>query len=708
MSTTPAGLPPHHADHDLMRPLARLRTRCRLYLALDGLGELSVVMVAVVAAQLLLDRWLRLSLDQRLVLDLVIAALWLWVAYRALVRRLRIPLGIARLAGIVDQRYPELQDRLTTGVEFAAGNDAGSAARAPALVAAVVAEACAAARQVQFSAVLNHRRARRRALGLLAICTLVALAIGFQPATVRIWFSRNWLLQSVPWPRQTHIYPLGFDQARYRAHARGDELEIVANVTGRMPRTATLDWWTPGGQRGAVPLKRVGRNRLQGSLGQVTESVSFSITGGDEHTPDHHVEVVDRPRIIHITARVTPPDYTGLDPMVTSQQTTIEILRGGWLDLMVTTNKPVAEAWLVGGGDRVPCVVAGTDRVTVSLPSPDAGSYAFDIRDKHGLENVRPVPLSIIVLPDTPPTARLELLDVGQYITPQARLDLAVSFEDTYGLATAAVTVQSARLPETVFELSEFGPGASAFAQVYPLDVATLATTPGDVLQLAAEATDFDPLGPNVGRSKVARLEVLSREDFLSALVKRELTLRREFEQLVAAQRALRESVLRILAETDAGDPDVLSRLAAQGRRQEWHAGRCDAFQRDFGAILAEMRTSRVARAADELRIGTRIAAPLAELAGDLIPAAATEITQSRGPAQLERVHAGQDEIVARMDAVLENMLEREGYREAVELLENIIAEQEEIREDTLEALERRLDELLGGFERDDDRAPEP
>jgi len=47
------------------------------------------------------------------------------------------------------------------------------------------------------------------------------------------------------------------------------------------------------------------------------------------------------------------------------------------------------------------------------------------------------------------------------------------------------------------------------------------------------------------------------------------------------------------------------------------------------------------------------------------------------------------------MQTILANMLKREGYREAVALLQEVIEEQGEVRSATLELLRRQLETIL-------------
>src|SRR4030095_16265998 len=183
--------------HDrILAPLADVRRRARWYLALDGLTRLVIAFIVAGAIQLLLDRWLKLSLDQRAVVNVAITIFWLWILYRHVLTRVLRPLPDHALATAIDRANPNLHDQLATAVQFATGRVGPAERNSPALVRAVLDDACQSAQQVSFSGVLNHERARRSAaeLGVMTLgIVLVFLAVPFMST----WFKRNWLMQEV-------------------------------------------------------------------------------------------------------------------------------------------------------------------------------------------------------------------------------------------------------------------------------------------------------------------------------------------------------------------------------------------------------------------------------------------------------------------------------------------------------------------------------
>jgi hypothetical protein len=737
----PADLLRRALDERLLSPLAALRRRARLYQALDGGVRLLLALIMASLLQLTLDRWLRFSLDQRAVLNFVITLVWLGVIYRFLVRPLARPLPDVQLAIALDRAHPHLHDQLATAVRFAEGRVGDPAANSPALVQAVLRDTCRDASGVSFMSVLNHRRAARRAgefAGLLII-VLGAFTLPLISDLVRVWFHRNWLLAELPWPQRTNIVPIGYEVGDRRRVPLNEELEVVANVYGEMPTSAVLLWESAGGQRGREPMTRVGDIRLQATLGVITGDVRFRIVGGDERTREFTAVAVERPRILRTRTTIEPPEYAGLPPMNIEQETVFETLNGSRIEIEAWLNKPVSSAHFAGADSLVAaCERLAPDHIRVrlraaaepaggaapatqpasaavdgaaALPRLLSGTYHFDLQDTDRWSDRRPLRFTIKVTPDGPPAVRLELIGVGESVTPQAELNGRLRFEDAYGLRAVALQSQKSEQPPRRDEFAEFVPGVREFDAQAFLAIESLGAQPGERVRIWGEALDSDPRGPNTGRSAAIELRVLSREDFLIEISQRELELRREFERLISEQRVLGDSLQRLLPTSPAETPPTgqAQRLAALARQQNTHARRCETIAAHFGQLLAEMRTSNVARAVDERRIVDQVARPLSELSADIMPAAANQILGARNGVDAERrsgLLAQQAEILQRMRAVLSQMLEWEGYQEAVTLLREIIDEQGRVRTDTQSEVARQLQVILGLEQ--PDATPEP
>lgn len=699
----PRGAPDPAVAERIFAPLARLRRWCRLYLAIDGLVRLCIALIAAGLAQLLLDRWLNLELPQRFTINVILTLVWLVVIHRVLVRPLLRPLSDQILAAAVDRAHPQLHDALATAVQFARGQVGTPETNSPQLVQAVIRDASAAAAGVPFLEVLDRRWARQRGLELVGLLGLIGLAFLAMPSTMRTWFLRNWLGHDLRWPQDTTLVPVGFEAGEKRV-PRGDELQVVARNDGVVPKAVLLHWSTRSGPRGQESMRLIVGERLwEVSLGAITEDLTFYLAGGDERTREYIVRAVDRPIVVHTTVRITPPAYTGLEPATLEQQTVLEVLAGSALEIKAQLNKPVQTAQFTGSaGPAAPCALVAPDRLRIDWPQPQSGSYAVELVDRDGWTSRRPLRFTIKITPDRPPTVRLRLIEVGEIITPAAELPIELSLADEFGLGAARLLIQRNDDPPLETALDDFRPGQRVLEARLRYALAQLALQPGERLRVWAEAADQDPAGPNLARSEPITLRVLSATDFAAALAERELELRQEFERLISAQRGLKDALERLVPELPtSGEPggEPAQRLGAIARRQEGQASRILALRAAFAQILGEMRTNRTARAVEERRIEERIVAPLGELGVEGMPAASARIAalrQAMDAERLAKLPADQAELLRQMEAVLANMMELEGYREVLAMLQEIISEQAAVREATIEVLERSVAEILG------------
>ena len=701
MSVLPADNLARLLEERVLTPLARVRRRARLYLVLDGAVAALLTLMAGSLVQILLDWGLKLAVEQRAFVSIVLLAIVLTVIHRRVVAPLLSGLTDQTLALAVDRAHPQLHDRVASAVQFARGQVGGGDSNSPILVRVVIEEACEAARGVPFLAVLNHRRARQRVgeLGGLLLACVIACAV--MPDMAGAWLRRNWLFQEVPWPQQTYITPIGFDENGIRRVPRGEELEISAENHGRMPASAELEW-TAGAKEGVEPMTQIGLDRWYVSLGAIQGDLTFQIVGGDERTREYRVVAVDRPGVRWTSVRITPPEYTRVESQVLEQETVLEVLKGSRLEIEALLNRPVATARFVDAeGDVAPCERIEAERLRVTWESPRSGIFHFELTDADRWMNIRPVQYTLNVVADQPPDVHLRLKGVGKSVTPTAELPLEIECEDTYGLGGAKLMVQRGEEPPYEYLLAGFEAGEREYAGQEFFALEKIGAAPDQRLKIWVEAWDQDAAGPNVGRSDVGAMQILTPADYLAELAGREMELRREFERLVSAQRGLTDALNRLIAQLpEQGEPSAAlgQRLAALARRQDADARSCESIATRFGEILDEMRVNKVSRAGDERRISEKIVEPLRGLATGRMQESAAAIAELRGGVSgdvVEALPGWQTEILQRMREILANMREWEGYREAVTMLQEVIDQQNQLREATLKQVENELEDIL-------------
>ena len=728
--------------------LATLRRQTRGWVWLESLAWLVLAAVGFFWVSLALDwcveppRWARGVLLAAAAVGLAI------LLYRKLLGRLSADLGDASLAVVVERSHPSFRDSLSTTIELA---DQPEVDVNPALLARTAAEAAAHLGQVR-----SERIFRRRRLAMLAFAAVIAAAsiagLAFaKPAVAGLWVRRLPLLGDEPWPRQVRLRVEDFPGG-VRKVARGSDVDVIvhAQANDRLPEVVDLRWRTaqtggpggrtaqtggPGGRTasgrpGTWRIDRMGARGGATTDGQafghvvkaVNDSLDLEIRGGDARLRDLRLEVLDPPALEKLLITSTPPAYLGSGGRESPPARVVQIPRGSAVEIACTATKPLSAATMVAvaGGGSAAEVVLATLPATDTTDTSEAGGAAsaagrtivghiasldadrtvvVRFTDTDGLVNREPVTFTLSALPDEPPQVAMRLRGISTAVTPRARVPLVGTISDDHGLGGAVVRLKVAGGDETSLPVVRVREGDAVVelpaeaAEVVPLEPLGLAV--GRKLELAVTATDTCTLAsePNAGTSDTWSLDVVAPEVLVAMLEAREIILRRRYESCVADLTQARDGFAapERPAEGDtAGDRgDDAARLGDATARA---AGETAELAEAFRGIRLEFDNNQLITPELEARLIAQIADPLSALSKQDLPALAVACRTGTGRQELVR---RADEVLARMRAVLDKMMELESFNEVVELLRGMIRTQEQIRAETLEQQKRRAREAL-------------
>ena len=704
ISRTPSGSPT--LDPAVTRRLRRVARRLRGTALSEGVAR--VVGLGAVAAfvQFALDSTLRgLEWSMRAALLGVIVVCLLLLAWRRIVQPMRCRIRLADVAHLIERRHPHLSSHLVSAVRFSAGEVGSAEVNSRAMMASVVRSAGEQARSLDFDAVVDPRR-RRRSLTVLTLVLLVALSVTFlAPDSTALWFARNVLLREVPWPRRTELI-VNIEGEELLA-ARGDDVLIEGVARGVQPREVDVLAVTPAGRFARETMVTVGSPdayRYRHTFRDLREDFAFHLEGGDDRTDPIHVRLTDRPRVTRTELRVTPPGYTGLSAVTLGDgERSASMLVGSEVTIAAETNKPIVSAVLMSGDE--PIVQASRDdglHIASVMPVRTT-TYHYELLDEDGFQNRQPVRIAVRIVKDEPPHVRMRVGGAGDMITPDAVLPVEVECADAYGLATVELTYQVLREGEQEqrVPLPSFIAGAKRFSARPDWSASASGATPGDRVTLLVRASDLnDVTGPGLAQSPDLTLRVVTAEELLAELARREQGYRVDFERFVESQDDLRGQTLSAAArlQTDRAD-DAEAMLAPLERRQRDLTSAVRSIRQQFEQILTELRINELDTTDEVMRLEDRIIAPLGNIARAELTEAADTIRKWARSASVDdaaAVDALQARAAAEMRGVLANMLQWEGYYEVVTMLREIIRLQKELRRESEQVL---LDQAGGVFD---------
>ncbi len=311
--------------------LGRLRGRIRRYVFLEGTA-LVLVLLGVLfwvslgldyayfkASNLELPKWFRATFDV-LVICLFTFSFVVWVG-------LRLLRGLRRkaLALILERRFPELDDRLITAVELAESTTGHESDLTASMLKRTLDDVTRASQNLALTDVFE-KRPLRRAVVLATI--LIASIGGFawaNQAAVQRWKAGYLDLQNEYWKRDYGLtvkviaepgdVVKQFKDHDYK-HPRGGNLALLLETVDgkKVPELVQLHYrFTDGRGSGKATCTRDGDRGFKHSIGGLSDSLQFWVTGGDyTNRRPYTVTVVDPPRIEKIVLDCRYPEYTGM------------------------------------------------------------------------------------------------------------------------------------------------------------------------------------------------------------------------------------------------------------------------------------------------------------------------------------------------------------------------------------------------------------
>jgi len=711
------------------RKIRAFRSRIRACLAVEGLSYVALVVAGLASMSLLIDYTQRPGFAGRLFSLVVGLGLIGWALYRTVLSRLARPMDDERIALTVEDCFPELHDRLISSLQFtrmlASGADARSQ-QSVAMMSAVTADAAAAVAPLKLATTIDHGRVVRAVLLAAAVWAGLAALAAWQPNAAKIWFLRNVALQDVDWPQRTHL-AVSYN----KVVPRGDALTVTVEATGRLiPASVAIRYkFLDSGRKGRERLGRVGgrgRHRFEAKFKNVVEPLTFRVAGGDAETEWFGVTLVERPAVRTLKLQAVYPRYTNKpNAELDTSESYLDLLAGTTLWVRVIPGKPLRRARLVidDGVDTIEMMraqdkasepwqtrafwlsedersalaadaAAGKCADELWIASLDAArdsSVAVRLIDMGDLEDRSPTRFSIRTIADKPPAVTLRMKGIGQMVVPDATIPLAIKAADDYG-------VRKLRLKH------KLRMGGKAGAE----DEDTIdfrLRYGGQEVAHEAEAADYRDDGQeNVGRSEEISLRVVTRDELMADLVRRQINQRQDLVRVRDRQRD--EVKIELDAAARAGDKldaGQKARLLAAEQTLRRSAEELKTIADVCDQVLQEMINNKLGDDAERSTLKDAIVAPTRRLGARLVPGLADGVraaTDAAGPAPGERfakLSAQNDRILEEMDGVLSNMRKLETYRRIVEQVRKVREDQERLLEDIEKAYKKLIESILDG-----------
>ncbi len=333
--------------------LRGLRWKLRNWILVRGLGRWLVIALAILGADMGLDRFFKMDFAQRLIMLCVMAVAIVVIFVWRVAKPLMSKAGDDALLLEIETKHPELNESLISGVQLARQVDFESRGVSTELAQATILRGVENAKKLEFGQALNRPQYSRNLLLLTAGCVVTLLLfVGiFQTAFLHTWFNRNLLLLGDPWPQRTYLEIAGTENGTLVVPRGADHRQLVYVTENSKDRDVEVQFEIEG-PNGRTTHKMKPTGKMDGRehafvLHNVSSEIRIRASGGDDVTDWIQVQLVEPPAVVTTEMIAILPDYTGMPPMPLVGAGPHSVVMGSKLQVSTVVNKPLSKCELL-------------------------------------------------------------------------------------------------------------------------------------------------------------------------------------------------------------------------------------------------------------------------------------------------------------------------------------------------------------------------
>lgn len=705
---------PSSADGD--RLLAAIKDRLeefnkhvRTQVAVAGAGSTIAFALIAAATSLLLDRWLRLSTDARIVLGMAAFISLAAVTWKRVLGPFLRKRDLIDLAAIID-RDPVRDGHRTLIAQHVSSmlqlptTLRGPHAASPAFVASAMRTHAEALENVDLTSFINQRRNRLNRIAIAAMAIAPVIWWAADRDTAALWFDRWFLASDQAWPQDTYLEVVGLSGGEMVV-PRGERhmLRVAAREGSEVPDTVHIRIEKQGDRVNAA-MRIYGENDFRYEVPPIVEPLRITIQGGDDYPEPFAMQPVDRPRIAGV-------ELTGMRPgedeanTISLEGADVEAsyLADTDLRLLLTASTPVESVNFETSLDSDPMLNRVDEtRFETRWTHKQALQFQVELTAKAtGLASYRAAYV-IGLTPDKPPRTTLRVSGVRQRVTQSATLPLTIAARDDFSLSNVLLNYNvsapqgdgKAEPNKKDIELwSNRGDASTDEARHQEirrrLTVSSTDAKVGSLLHVSARASDSCRQGAQTGKTRVRTFRIVEDE-----LLFREILLRLQSDR--ATLRKILESAKEVRVKLDVVESAMeINALLRRHRVMQRNLARVT---RRVDAAAVEMRLNKLGGDDVHELLQMSVITPLQEIHDDSMTRQRRNLESlAAAPDSAMRSEAAeaQDLIVAKLAEVLSQMSQWDSFVDVLNQVNEVLKLQKGVLKGTRKAILQDAEDLF-------------
>ena len=476
-------------ENNLLRNLLRkARSRRQLLLSLRGIA----ISIGVVAAVLLLTGWTahRYRHNGGALLVLRIGALLVCLAtiYFALLRPLLKRITDTRLARLIEERTPGVEDRLVTAVEYASEENSRIS---PALVSRLHRDANSVSASVDIRNVIRRSRLLLYGGAALASLLLFTAVLKFGPREISEGVAQ--LVTPTTLAASPNAMSIKVRPGTARV-PKGSDQDIIATLVNFDSQTVTI-YARPLGSKqdfqGQTMEPAKARSDFRFQVFNIQDSLEYFIESNTIRSEVYKLNVVDLPYVKQLDLTLNFPAFTNLPAKTIEDGGDIAALKGTVATITAKLSGKVRAARIVfTDGKKTEMRLQGAEFVGELTVTADA-SYYIELVSTDGEAYRGSNEYDISVLADQPPVISFDKPGRDKKATNLEEVFTQARAEDDYGVVSMDLHFSVNGGEEKKVNLQQLTrDSARSLTGAYTFFLEEFHLKPGDFISYYAKARD--------------------------------------------------------------------------------------------------------------------------------------------------------------------------------------------------------------------------
>ncbi len=459
-----------------------------------GSCRVFVITMTAFLVALAFDAFFELDSVVRIVLLVVILALFGFSAFRLLIRPLLELPGQGQIARYIEERHPHLEDRLVTAVEVGDKSALGSS---KAMIEKLIEDTRLHLRPLNLRKDVQSRGAFGWGAGAAALAICLGMLLFFNFNDFNLTSSRiltPWQFPTLKPKPELSVTPGTVRVPKESAQPIRAELNGFESQDVFLYYSTSDTSWTKVEMDGTVQ-----GNVYLFNFFDLQQETKYYVKADEKLSEVYTFSVYEAPRIKRVDLTYKYPAYTGLGTKKEIDSGDVWAPEGTVVTIRAVADKQLAQAAVILGESRELRTTILQDTIaTATLTVDKDGYYKIAVTDADDLTNAPAPEYFIHALPDQEPLLTLEWPARDIKASMLEEVPVRAQVEDDFGSPELSVRyVVNGGTEEQVvkLQLAEVGPesarlGRKKFRATHLFYLENMGVEPGDFIEYYVEASD--------------------------------------------------------------------------------------------------------------------------------------------------------------------------------------------------------------------------